>query len=167
MREAGMKRSTHRITRRAFATGGVSALGSLGLAALAFGQEAALGKLVTPEVEKANVAVVNDFCAAFGKKDMAKITSLLADNCIYRVSQTRPAMTGKQAVADFFQPVMDRGQIEFRVLKTVVLGPVVVNERDDLLPGSGTQPARLLRIHAGLFFVQDGKIQEWTDYIMR
>jgi limonene-1,2-epoxide hydrolase len=162
-----MQRSKHRMTRRVFGVGGAMALGSRGLSALVFGQQADVGKPVGPEAEKSNVAVVNDFCAAFAKKDLAKITSLLADDCMYRVSQTRPPMTGKQAVADFFKPVMDRGQIEFRVRKTVVLGPVVLNERDDLLPASATQPARLLRIHAGLFFVQDGKIQEWTDYILR
>jgi limonene-1,2-epoxide hydrolase len=122
---------------------------------------------VSAEVEKANVAVVNEFCAAFKQKDLAKITSLLADNCIYRVSQTRPPMTGPKAVADFFRPVMERGEVDFIVLKTAVIGPVVINERDDVLPASGTQPARTLKIHAGMFFVQDGKILEWTDYIVR
>ena len=57
-------------------------------------------------------------------------------------------------------------EIGFRVLRTVALGPVVVNERDDVLPGAGGQP-RVIRVHAGLFFVEDGKILEWTDYVLR
>jgi limonene-1,2-epoxide hydrolase len=166
--EVQMNRTKQAMTRRAFAASGLGAFAALGLAQQAFGQApVSVGAPVPPEVERANVAVVNDFCAAFARKDMAKITSLLADTCAYRVTQARPAMVGPKAVADFFQPFMDRGEISFKVLKTVVLGPVVINERDDLLPGTGNQPSRLLHIHAGMFFVQDGKILEWTDYILR
>lgn len=165
-----MKQSKHRMTRRAFAASGLGTLSFLAVSSRAFaqvGQQVDLAKPVTPEVEKANVVLVNDFCAAFEAKDLARLVSLLADNVVYRITQARSleqAAKGKDAVAAIYRPLMDRGEVSFKVLTTVSLGPIVLNERNDFLPGSPTQPARILRIHAGMFFVQDGKIVEWTDY---
>jgi limonene-1,2-epoxide hydrolase len=170
MNEVNMKQSKHRMTRRAFAASGLGTLSFLGVSSRAFAQvgpQVDLGKPVTPEVEKANVVLVNDFCAAFEAKDLARLVSLLADNVVYRITQARSleqAAKGKDAVAAIYRPLMDRGEVSFKVLKTVSLGPIVLNERNDFLPGSPTQPARILRVHAGMFFVQDGKIVEWTDY---
>ena len=161
-------RSPRTVSRRAFAARGLGALGSCGgVAALLAQGRSGASPSVAPETEQANVAVVNDFCAAFKRKDLDRIGALLAENCVYRVTQTRPAMTGRAAVVEFFRPAMDRGEIDFRVLRTVVMGPIVVNERDDVLPGAAGQAPRIIRIHAGLFFVQDGKILEWTDYVLR
>ena len=162
-----MKRSKQSVTRRAFTATGLGALAALGISDVALAQaQCNIGKPVSPEVEKANVAVVNEFCASFKKNDLKTIESLLADNCSFRISQTRPPITGKKTVVDTLKGFMDRG-LEFKVLKTVVLGPVVLNERDDLLGASKDQPARTIRVNAGMFFVQDGKIQEWTDYSLR
>lgn len=163
-----MARSPHALSRRTFAVNSLGALGSLGVVASAFAQgRSGETGAASPDLEQANVAVVNDFCAAFKRKDLARIGALLDDNCAYRVTQTRPPMMGRSAVVDFFRPAMDRGEIDFRVLRTVTLGPLVVNERDDVLPGAGGQPPRIIRVHAGLFFVQGGKILEWTDYVLR
>lgn len=159
-----MKRSTKRMTRRSFAACGFSALASLGVSGRALAQgQPVLRKPIPPEVEQANVALVNAFCAAWGKKDMNTLSASLADNCTFRVNQNRPAIVGKKAVVDRLEEAVKRG-VEFKVLKTVVLGPLVVNERDDVFAAAGDQPARVLRIHAGMFFVVDGKIVEWTDY---
>ncbi len=158
-------RSQRAITRRAFASSGLTACAALGVSGLALGQTPGTGKPVSPEVEKANVTIVNNFCAAFARKDMETIGSLLADNCIYRLIQNRPAVVGKAAVLETLKPFMARG-LDFKVLKTAVVGPVVVNERDDVIGAADGQPARTIRVHAGMFFVQNGKIVEWTDYVL-
>jgi len=70
------------VTRRTFfRAGGLGALVALSAGRLAGAQEF---KSVSPEVEKANIRVVNDFCAALKSRDVAKATSLLADKCAYR-----------------------------------------------------------------------------------
>ena len=161
-----MKRLTHPLSRRTFAASGLTALATLGLTPLSFAQAAApTGKSVPPEIEKANVAVVNDFCAAFARKDLAKAVSLLADNCTYRPTQTRPPVVGKEKIADAIKGSIERGA-EFKVLKTVVIGPVVVNERDDIVT-TANGPARTFHVAAGVFFVENAKIVEWTDYLLQ
>lgn len=169
-----MKEATGSVTRRTFFTaGGVGALAALAASRLvaAQGQPSVTGLFVSADVEKANVRVVNDFCASLVKNDVAKATSLIADTCAYRVSQTRPPIVGRDAVMERVKSYMDRGA-DFKVLKTVVLGPIVLNERDDIFakgaPGAAGNPGpRTIRIAAGLFFVENGKIVEWTDYIIR
>jgi limonene-1,2-epoxide hydrolase len=153
-----MARSTHRLSRRAF---GATAFSTLGLLATSAGAQTQISE------QAANVAIVNDFCAAFKRKDLDRIGALLDAHCVYRVTQTRPPMMGREAVLAFFRPALERGDIDFHVLRTVSLGPLVVNERDDLLPGQAGRGPRTIRVQAGLFFVQNGKIVEWTDYVLR
>ena len=47
----------------------------------------------------------------------------------------------------------------------MVLGPIVLNERDDVIT-QANGPTRTFRVAAGLFFVENGKIVEWTDYVL-
>ena len=92
-----MTGSSRALSRRSFAVRAFGSLAAFDLASSAHGQApASAGKSVPPEVERANVAVVNEFCAAFARKDLARAVSLLADNCTYRTSQTRPPLVGKE-----------------------------------------------------------------------
>ena len=160
-----MNRPLQAVTRRAFTAGGLGALATLGLSPLAAGQSTGnMGKSVSADVEKANVRIVNDFCAAFARKDFDKAISLLADNCVYRPTQTRPPVVSKQKVAETIKGFI--GRAEFKVLKTVVLGPLVVNERDDVI-AQANGPTRTFHVAAGVFFVENGKIVEWTDYLLQ
>ena len=53
--------------------------------------------------------------------------------------------------------------IEFAVADTLAKGPIVLNERHDTL----ISPQRTRLYHCvGMFFLADGKIVEWTDYII-
>jgi len=56
---------------------------------------------------------------------------------------------------------------EFKVIRSVALGPLVLNERDDIVVMAAGAPARTFHIAAGLFFIADGRIAEWTDYVIR
>ena len=147
-----MNGSNQQVSRRVFTAAGLGALAGLGIPRLAFGQTAvSQGRSVSSDVQQANIAVVNDFCAAFARKDLDGAVSLLADNCVYRVTHTQPPLTGKEAVIETIKGFMER-VVDFKVLNTVALGPLVLNERDDIFQASETTPASTYRVAAGFVF---------------
>ena len=132
---------------------------------------AALGALVpSPEAhaaemspqEAANLKTVTAFCAAWSTRDLRQITSHMTADAVYRMTETTPPITGAAALIAQMQPWVDSSSaIEFRVLETFVKGPMVVNHRIDHF-SSATRP--LTWEGVGVFFLQDGKIKEWSDY---
>jgi len=116
--------------------------------------------------EKANVQVVNDFCAAWATSDVGKITSYMSEDVLFRNGATPTPMKGRQASFDRITGVFAQyPKIVFEVVETFAKGPIVMNERNDWLDQPGA-PRRLIRV-VGVFMVRDGKIAEWTDYGLR
>jgi len=151
-----MEKDDQEMTRRAFV--GTAALGSMAVSGLP-------GRLQTGAwtlQEKANVQVVNDFCAAWSSRDMAKPLSFLASDSTYRMTETTPPVKGHAGVIDKLKTYVDASNsVEFKVLETFAKGPVVMNHRID----SFLSKARpLIWEGVGVFLVQDGKIKEWSDY---
>jgi limonene-1,2-epoxide hydrolase len=159
-----MRATEDPVTRRAFLT--ISSLSALGLG---LAQGAAAQVRVSKETEQMNARIVTEFCESFAKRDVGKATSLLAENCTYRATQTAPPVTGRQAVAERIKRMMtERGGIDFKVLKTVALGPIVVNQRDDIPKEPRIINGKTIdnfHVSGGVFFVNEGKIVEWTDYL--
>lgn len=117
-------------------------------------------------VERANVQLVGDFCASWSTRDLARILPRLADDCIYRMSETVAPVTGHAGVTDrlgSWMPSSDLG-IEFKIVETFAAGPIVMNHRIDSFK-STTRP--LTWEGVGVFFVKDGQIKEWSDYTLR
>jgi len=114
--------------------------------------------------EKANLALVADFCAAFATRDMAKIASYLAPNCSYRITETAMPALGAAAVDRIKSHVERSSKIEFQILDSWARGPMVINERIDSFTRPDASPAYHL---VGVFFIKDGKIAEWTDFGIR
>jgi limonene-1,2-epoxide hydrolase len=113
------------------------------------------------QTEKANVKVVNDFCAAVSTPDAARLLTFFADDLVYRPTETIPAIRGQQALGETFKKWTERPErMEFRVLETFAAGPIVMNHRIDELSGG----RRMRWDGIGIFFVKDGKIKEWSDY---
>src|SRR5690349_11724682 len=81
--------------------------------------------------EKANLALVADFCAAFSTRDMAKIESFLAPNCSYRITETAIPAIGAAAIERIASYVQRSSKIEFKILDSWARGPMVINERID------------------------------------
>jgi len=127
----------------------------LGLAAFAVRAEAAAW---TP-AEKANVDAVNAFCAAWPSHDVTKIMSFFADQCSYRLTETREPAKGRDAVKAQIAGFVDNVQ-GFKVLDTFAKGPMVFNERIDSFTGGVLKSWH----GVGVFFLKDGKIVEWYDY---
>jgi limonene-1,2-epoxide hydrolase len=115
--------------------------------------------------EKANVKVVNDFLDSVRPKDMSNLVRYLSPVCVYRMTETLPPDKGYDAITQRLRPLVDSAdRIEFQVLATYAAGPIVINHRIDKFT-SPTHP--LLFEGVGVFFLQGGKIKEWTDYTIR
>jgi limonene-1,2-epoxide hydrolase len=136
---------------------------SVGAAALV-GRPGLAAAALWTDTEKANVKVVNDFCAAWSTRDMASILPFLAADCVYRMTETTPAATGHEGVIDKLKSWLDRSElVEFRVVDTFAAGPIVINRRVDRFVAKPP----LTWEGVGVFFVKDGKIKEWSDYTIR
>jgi limonene-1,2-epoxide hydrolase len=144
--------------RRAFLT-----TAGLGAAALLGGARSA-GAAEWDAAERANVKTVTDFCAAWATRDMAHVLPFLADDCVYRMTETTPPANGHDGIIQRLKPTVDNATlVEFRVLDTMAAGPIVINHRVDRF-----MTARPLTWEGvGVFFVKDGKIKEWSDYTIR
>jgi limonene-1,2-epoxide hydrolase len=148
--------SEHGSGRRSFLLS--AALGSAGTLLAASRVDAA----EWGQTEKANVKIVNDFCAAISTRDAKRVTSFFADDLVYRPTETTAPIHGRDALAATFKKWTETSdRMEFRVLETFAAGPIVMNHRIDESSG----PARRLKWDGiGVFFVKDGKIKEWSDY---
>lgn len=109
--------------------------------------------------ERANVQVVNDFCAAWPSHDLAKVLSFFADDAAYRMSERQEPAKGHQAVSDKINGFL-HNVVRFEVLDTFARGPMVFNERIDHFQDLGLKSWH----GVGVFFLRDGKIAEWYDY---
>ena len=147
-----MKSTNHEISRRL-------ALSSAGIGIAAFAASGQALPAGMTAAEKANVDVVNAFCAAWPSHDLAKIMAFFADNCAYRVTETREPAKGREAVTETIRGFLDR-VIEFKVMDAFARGPMVFNERTDRFNGGPLKSWH----GVGVFFLKDGKIAEWYDY---
>jgi len=115
--------------------------------------------------EKANIQTVNDFCAAWSTRDMAKPLQFLSDECVYRMTETAAPAKGHAKVIEKLKSYVDAtDRLEFKIVETFAKGPIVMNHRVDSFV-SKTRP--LTWEGVGVFLVQDGKIKEWSDYSIR
>jgi limonene-1,2-epoxide hydrolase len=156
-REQRMRSRTMSHERRAFLA--IAGLGVLASAIPAHTAE-------STAAEQANVQLVRDFCASWSTRDLAQILPRLADDCVYRMSETVPPVIGHSGVTERLEswmPSSDLG-IEFKILDAFAAGPIVMNHRVDSFK-STTRP--LTWEGVGVFFIKDGKIKEWSDYTIR
>jgi limonene-1,2-epoxide hydrolase len=152
MRSNGTLRTSGVTRRSTFASAG------LGLAAIAGLRGRADAAEQTAD-EKANIRVVNDFCAAWPSHDIDRIMSFFAEDCAYRMSETQQPNKGRQAVVDRIKSFL--GSVQgFEVIETFAKGPMVFNERHDHFLGG---PLKMWH-GVGVFFLKGGKIVEWYDY---
>ena len=108
------------------------------------------------------IRFVTDFCAAVSKLDPAAMRPFFADDIVYRTTETTPPIVGVEKVLETYTK-LNATSIEFKVLDTQALGPIVINRRVDRFVG----PRSFTWEGVGVFFVKDGKIKEWSDYTIR
>ena len=112
--------------------------------------------------DQRNVRIVTDFCAAVSTLDRAVMRPFLADDVVYRTTETAPPIIGVEMVLEAYKK-LNATSIEFRVLETLAAGPIVINRRVDRF----VSPRPFTWSGVGVFFVKDGKIKEWSDYTIR
>lgn len=116
--------------------------------------------------EKANVKVVNDMCAAWkAPLDFNKIGTFLAEDCVFRASETAQPIKGRQAIVDGLKKMLGSPErAQFDIVQTFARGPMVVNERFDRF----TMPNRKIDWNGvGVFFLKNGLIAEWLDFTVK
>lgn len=148
------------VDRRQFLTAGVvGAAGSLAIPGLASAAD-------WTDSEKANVKVVNDMCAAWAAPlDFDKIGRYLAEDCVFRASETAQPVKGRQAIVDTLKKMLGSPSMaKFDIVQTFARGPMVVNERFDRF----TMPNRNVNWNGvGVFYLKNGLIQEWLDFTVK
>jgi limonene-1,2-epoxide hydrolase len=128
------------------------------------GQENSIQEHLTEE-ERANIRLVDKFCAAWEAMDLQQVTATMTDQCVYRQSQDTPPVNGHQALIDLMQPWIESSHaITYEVLETFSRGPVVINRRIDIYHSATNH---LEWEGVGLFLIEDGLIREWQDFTMR
>ena len=112
--------------------------------------------------ERTNIKLVNDFCGAFATHEIDRIGLFLAETAVWRPDNgsfaTGMPAVGREAILARIGRFLDR-IVEFKVVQSFATGTVVVNERFDRF-----MPERTLHL-AGVFYVKDRKIVEWTDFL--
>ena len=105
--------------------------------------------------------VVNDFCKAWARRNLDEIMSLFAEDAVYHNIPMEPAK-GKAAIRNVINTFLPMASsVEFKVLRTVASGDLVMNERVDIFQMGGK---RVELPVAGAFEVRNGKIVAWRDY---
>ena len=147
-----METTARTIDRRMFLASGLGAAAATGLARSADAAEPSA-------MEKANIQIVKDFCAAWPSHDLEKILAFFPDNGAYRMTETMEPAKGRDALTARIKTIINNVN-QFEILDTWARGPMVVNERIDRFSNF-----QLKSWHGvGVFFVKDGKIVEWYDY---
>lgn len=148
-----MERSERSLTRRkSFIAAGFGAMALVGV-------PGELRAADWSDQEKANVHLVNDFCAAWPAHNLDAVMAFFSENCAYRVTEAQEPNRGRQAVTDRIKSFLER-VVEFKVLETFAKGPMVFNERIDRFSGGPLKSWH----GVGVFFIKDDKIVEWYDY---
>ena len=140
------------VNRRGFLAAGGALAAVAGLAGRAEAAE-------MTAAERANVQVVNDFCAAWPSHNLEKVMAFFADAGAYRMTETMEPAKGGAAVTASVKSIIDRVE-GFEVLDTFARGPMVINERIDHFSNFALKSWH----GVGVFFLKDGKIVEWYDY---
>ena len=106
--------------------------------------------------------LVTEFCAAVSKLDPAAMRPFLADDIVYRMTETAAPIVGVEGVLEAYRK-LNATSITFEVLETFTAGPLVINRRVDRF----VSPRPFTWQGVGVFFVKDGRIKEWSDYTIR
>ena len=147
-----MNNTERGVDRRAFLAAGLGVAAVAGISRQANAAEPSV-------LEKANMQIVKDFCAAWPSHDLEKILAFFSDNGAYRMTETMEPAKGREALTARIKTIINNVD-RFEILDTFARGPMVVNERIDRFSNF-----QLKSWHGvGVFLIKDGKIVEWYDY---
>jgi limonene-1,2-epoxide hydrolase len=119
------------------------------------------------DAEIANEQLVNRFCADWARRDAALLAGYFSEPFEYMMYEGGPLITSREAFVKQMDPFLKKLKaVDWVVLRSHVMGPMVINERIDHFYAYDSKYDHHPRI-AGMFIVRDGKIAIWRDYNMR
>jgi limonene-1,2-epoxide hydrolase len=105
--------------------------------------------------------VVNDFCAAWKRRNLDEIMAFFAEDAVYHNMPMEPAK-GTAAIRNVINTFLPMASaVEFKILHSAAAGNVVINERVDIFQMG---PKKIELPVAGVFELRNGKIAAWRDY---
>jgi limonene-1,2-epoxide hydrolase len=158
-----------RIDRRGLLVGG-AAVGMVTMGLTDFGgiKMANAEDINLTELEIANETLVNNFCRDWSLRDVDALAPYLADDLLYQITPGQPLITSLEQFKKQMGPFLTKLEsVEWEILRSHVVGPLVLNERIDHFnaPSGGKSPSMHFHI-VGHFVIEDGKIQVWKDWPM-
>ena len=118
------------------------------------------------DAELANEDLVNRFCQDWSKRDAELLTTYFAQPFEYMVWEGGPVITTNEAFIKQMGPFLTKlKSVDWVVVRSHVLGPMVINERIDHFYAQDSKYDNHPHI-AGMFIVRNGKIAVWRDYNM-
>lgn len=150
---------------------GAGALGMTGVAALALngcGEQPMPNVEETPktELEIANETLVNNYCRDWSLRDIEALRPYLAEDLLYQVAPGQPLIESRaQFEKQMGTWLKSLESVQWDILRSYVIGPVVLNERIDHFnaPEGSKSPSMRFQI-VGHFFIEDGVIKVWKDW---
>ena len=137
-----------------------------GAAAIGFTSARGEDNMDNNELERANETLVNNFCRDWSTRDVDALARYLAEDLVYQITPGQPLITSLEQFKTQMGPFMSRmASIDWDILRSHVIGPLVLNERIDHFnaPEGGKSPSMHFHV-AGHFLVEDGKIKIWKDW---
>ena len=105
--------------------------------------------------------VVNDFCKSWERRNLDEIMGFFTEDAVYHNIPMPPAK-GRDAIRATISSFLPMASaVEFKILKSLAAGNVVMNERVDIFQMG---PKRIELPVAGVFEVNGSKIAAWRDY---
>jgi len=150
------------ISRRTVLTGAAT----IGLTACGGGQMTRAEQPEKTELEIANETLVNNFCRDWSLRDIEALRPYLAEDLYYQIAPGQPIIESRaQFEKQMGKWLASLETVQWEILRSHVIGPVVLNERIDHFnaPEGGKMPS--MRFHiVGHFFVEDGVSKVWKDW---
>lgn len=105
--------------------------------------------------------LVEEFCAAWGRRDIEELLGYLADDAVYHNMPMAP-FKGHDAIRVVFEYFVAPAEvIDWEVRHLASVGDVVFTERMDRFTIGGKHVELPV---VGVFEIRDGKIAAWRDY---
>jgi limonene-1,2-epoxide hydrolase len=140
-----------------------------GIQRQAFGQSRPLSRRLPPgriakesnQMVENNEKLVNNFCAAFARRNVDELMTYFTGDAVYDNVPAKP-VKGMEAISQALKSYISAAQsVDFRVLRSLCSGNLVMNERLDVFEMGGK---RVELPVVGVFEITDGKIALWRDY---
>lgn len=115
--------------------------------------------------ERAAETIVNEFCEAWGRRDVAAIMAAFAEGATYHNIPMEP-LVGKSDIEGFLTGFFESAaSITFEIHHQATTSAdgvdIVLNERTDTIDMGGNTVALPVM---GTFVIRDGLIEAWRDY---